>query len=118
MTASHRSWRFELYFESNVQLACRTGVIVSGFSGERRRARSERHARRGNASPVARVSCLAFLVRFAHAFARLTNALRLRIMARCGQGGCDIVSSKYTAKTLSPSPKLEKLYSNQQRLKL
>ena len=75
-------------------------------------------ARRGNASPVARVSSLAFLVRFAHAFARLKNALRLRIMARCGQGGCDIVSSKYTAKTLSPSPKLEKLYSNQQRLKL
>ena len=86
VTASHRSGRLEIYFESNVQLACRTGVIVSGFSGERRRARSERHARRGNSSPVACVSCLAFpvpiacvsclafLARFALAFVRLKNA--------------------------------------------
>ena len=86
MTASHRTTHVEIYFESNAQLACRTGVIISGFSGERRRARSERHARRGNAShvarvsclafpvPIARVSCLAFLARFALAFARLKNA--------------------------------------------
>ena len=119
MTASHLSRCVEIYFESNVQLARRTGFIFSRFLGQRRRAKSERHARRRNASPVARVSCLAFLTRIAHvsclAFLARLRSSEKRVKTtyngqmwpgKLGSISFDTVSSKYTAKTLPPSSKL------------
>ena len=121
MTASHLSRCVEIYFESNVQLTCRTGVIVSGFLAERRRARSERHARRGNASHFARVSCLGVPCSHRACFVSgVPRSLRARPHSsdkcvkttlngqmwtgRLGTISLDIDSSKYTAKTLPHLP--------------